>query len=222
MTSLRRAPFIVFEGADGVGKSTQAARLAERFAMLGVEALLTREPGGTPNAERIRDLVVSGAADDWSPISETLLMYAARAEHLRSTINPARAKGTIVICDRFSDSTRAYQGAAGAAPATFIEALDREVVGGDGPTLTVVLDLDEAAAAARIAARNGTPTDDETRFEDKGQAFQQKARAAFREIAERSPATHVIVDASDDPDVVADKISAHVEPIVTAWRAANG
>ncbi len=217
-----RAPFIVFEGADGVGKSTQAARLATRLETMGAPTLLTREPGGAPGAERLRALLVAGEADAWSPVAEALMMYAARAEHLRATINPARESGKIVICDRFSDSTRAYQGAAGAVSSDFIDALDCEVVSADGPTLTIVLDLDEAAAAARVSGRGTGPGAGETRFESKGLEFQRAVRAAFRKIAADAPATHMLVDASASAYVIEEEIAARVDPLIAAWRESDG
>ena len=124
MTAVTGGIFITFEGGEGAGKSTQARRLAERLRTLGRVVTLTREPGGSPGAEAIRELLVRGEAERWSPISETLLMYAARRDHIERTVEPALARGELVVCDRFFDSTRAYQGAGGGAPRDLIAALE--------------------------------------------------------------------------------------------------
>src|SRR5665213_370928 len=139
--SMARGIFITFEGGEGAGKSAQAARLADRLAALGHDVVRTREPGGSPGAEAIRALLVTGAADRWSPVSETLLMYAARRDHIEQVITPALERGAVVVCDRYADSTRAYQGAGGGAPPSLIEALEEAVLGAARPDLTLILDL---------------------------------------------------------------------------------
>ena len=194
----RRGPFISFEGGDGVGKSTQIARLAARLAAAGHEVTTTREPGGSPGAEAIRALLVKGDADRWSPLAEALLVFAARAGHLERTINPARARGAVVLSDRFADSTMAYQGVAGALGEEAVAALAALVVGADGPDLTIILDAPVARALARAEGRGG-----DSRFESKGAAFQEKVREAFHAIAGREPGRCVLVDATQPADAVA-------------------
>lgn len=196
--------------------------LADHLRAAGNDVVVTREPGGAPAAEAIRNLLVTGDVDAWSPLAETLMMYAARSEHLKATINPARDRGAIVVCDRFSDSTLAYQGAAGAVSAGFIEALDREVVGSDAPTLTIVLDVDDATARSRLATRDGPFASGETRFERKGTAYRQAVREAFRRIAAANARDHFLVDASADAGAVAAQVAARVDVDVEAWRGGDG
>jgi dTMP kinase len=190
--------FITLEGGEGTGKSTQARRLADRLRGDGREVVLTREPGGSPGAEAIRALLVTGGADRWSPLSEALLMYAARRDHIERTVAPALARGAWVISDRFADSTRAYQGAGGGVAPGFIEALEREVVGEAWPHLTLILDLPVEIGLARAAGRAGA----ETRFEGKGEAFHRRLRDAFLAIAQAEPARCAVIDASGEPDAV--------------------
>jgi len=199
--------FITFEGGEGAGKSTQARRLAERLRAMNRAVTLTREPGGSPGAEAIRDLLVRGEADRWSPITETLLMYAARRDHIERTIAPALARGEVVVCDRFYDSTRAYQGAGGGAPRELIAALERDVVGDVRPDLTLVFDLSVDVGLARAAARG----EGEARFESKGRDFHERLRAAYLEIVRAEPARCVTVDAEGDPDMVEARVWAVVE-----------
>jgi dTMP kinase len=200
--AMQRGRFISLEGGEGTGKSTQAGRLAERLGGDGREVVLTREPGGSPGAEAIRRLLVEGDADRWSAVSETLLVYAARRDHIERLIAPAIARGAWVICDRFFDSTRAYQGEGGGAPAALIEALEREVVAEVTPDLTLILDLPVEAGLARAAGRAGG----EGRFESKGHAFHERLRAAFLEIARREPERCAVLSAEGDPDTVAARI----------------
>jgi dTMP kinase len=204
---MQRGRFITFEGGEGTGKSTQVRRLAERLAADGREVTATREPGGSPGAETIRALLVEGAPDRWSAVSETLLMYAARRDHLERVIAPALERGAWVVCDRFHDSTRAYQGAAGGAPAMLIEALEREVLGALTPDLTVILDLPVEAGLERAAGREGG----EGRFESKGPVFHERLRAAYLDIARREPARCVVVSAEGAIDDVTERIWRVVE-----------
>ena len=200
---MARGTFITFEGGEGAGKSTQARRLAERLKAPGAPpVVLTREPGGSPGAEAIRALLVSGAADRWSPVSETLLMYAARRDHIERTIEPALARGETVICDRFLDSTRAYQGAGGDAPSGLIAALEAAVLGETRPDLTLIFDLPIDVGLARAAARG----EGEARFESKGLDFHERLRIAFLQIGLREPDRCVILDAQGDPDAVAERV----------------
>ena len=198
--------FITFEGGEGTGKSTQARRLADRLSATGAEVVLTREPGGSEGAEALRKMLLEGAADRWSPVSETLLMYAARRDHLEKTIRPALARGAWVICDRFFDSTRAYQGAGGGVPETLIAAMERDVVGDERPDLTVVLDLPVETGLARAGARAGLD-----RIEARGQGFHERLRQAFLDIAAKEPERCAVIDAAPEPDEVAERLLAAVQ-----------
>jgi dTMP kinase len=189
--------FITFEGGEGAGKSTQLKRLAERLRARGLEVVATREPGGSPGAEAIRELVLNGAADRWSPVTETLLMYAARRDHIERVIRPALARGAWVVCDRFADSTRAYQGAAGGADPALIAALETQVLDAARPDLTLVFDLDPEAGLARAHARGG-----ELRFESKGLVFHQRLREAFLAIARDEPQRCAVIDAAASIEAV--------------------
>jgi dTMP kinase len=191
--------FVTFEGGEGSGKSTQARRLAEHLQMLGHRVCLTREPGGTASGEKIRDLVVSGATDAWSPIAEALLMNAARDAHLQEVIRPALEDGKTVLCDRFLDSTRVYQGTAGGCPRDLIDTLEQHVVGKTRPDLTLVFDLDPLIGLARATERSQGHG---VRFENKGLAFHQKLRIGFLDIAKAEPKRCFVIDASLSEDVV--------------------
>jgi dTMP kinase len=199
--------FITLEGGEGAGKSTQARRLAGRLTARGRRVVVTREPGGSAGAETIRELLVTGAADRWSPMTETLLVYAARRDHLERTIVPALAAGDWVVSDRFADSTRAYQGAGGGVSGSLIQALERYVLDGTRPDLTLILDLPVAAAHARIAGR----THAETRFEAKGEAFHERLREGFLAIARVESDRCVVIDAAQHLDAVEAAIWAAVE-----------
>ena len=199
--------FITLEGGEGAGKSTQARRLAERLTARGHPVVVTREPGGSEGAEKIRELLVTGAADRWSPMTETLLVYAARRDHVERTIAPALAAGDWVVSDRFADSTRAYQGAGGGVSGSLIQALERHVLGETRPDLTLILDLPVEAGLARIAGR----THAETRFEAKGGAFHQRLREGFLAIARVESDRCAVIDATQGLDAVEAAIWAAVE-----------
>lgn len=199
-----RGAFISFEGGDGAGKSTQIARLAALLRGRGLEVVTTREPGGAPGAEQIRALLVDGPPDRWTPLTEALLMYAARADHLARTINPARARGAVVLSDRFADSTMAYQGIAGALGPEAVRTMQTLVVGADGPDLTLVLDAGESGLA-RAAVRGG-----EDRFERKGAEYQRRVREAFETIAAAEPARCALVRTDRGVDAVSADIAAIV------------
>lgn len=194
---MSQGSFISFEGGEGAGKSTQIRRLAARLQAAGHDVVVTREPGGSPGAEAIRELLVNGSADRWSPVTETLLMYAARRDHLERVIRPGLAEGKIVLCDRFADSTRAYQGTGGDAPATLIASLEGHVLGGTVPNLTLILDLPAEVGLSRAEARGGA-----ARFESKGLEFHERLRAGYLEIARREPERCVVIDADADLDAV--------------------
>lgn len=204
---MTRGKFITLEGGEGTGKSTQIARLAERLRPLVGEVVVTREPGGSPGAEAIRALLVNGPAEKWSAQTETLLMYAARRDHIERVIEPALSRGAWVICDRFADSTRAYQGAAGGADPAMIRALEDHVLGGLSPDLTLVLDLPVDAGLARAQARG----EGEGRFESKGRAFHEALRQAFLDIAAREPERCRVVDAQGRVEDVAGRIAEAVK-----------
>ncbi len=204
-----RGKFITLEGGEGTGKSTQAARLKDYLAAEGHNVIVTREPGGSHGAEEIRELLVSGATDRWSPLAETLLFYAARDDHLMKTIRPALNRGQWVICDRFADSTRAYQGAAGNIATDLLHTLEHGVIGADWPELTLIFDLDPEVGLARAGRRLGE-VHAEDRFEKKGLAFHARLRQSFLDIAARAPERCVIVDASLDVDQVTHAVTTAV------------
>lgn len=199
--------FITFEGGEGTGKSTQAARLVERLRARDLDVVQTREPGGSPGAEDIRAIALNGDPGRWSAMTETLLMFAARSDHLERTIRPALAAGRWVVCDRFADSSRAYQGVGGGAPAAFIEALDAAIVGETQPDLTLIFNLPVAVGLERAFGRGLF----ETRFESKGLEFHERLRRGFLDIAARHPERCVIIDADGDQDTVTARVWAAVE-----------
>ena len=199
---MARGRFITLEGGEGAGKSTQIKTLAARLREAGLEVVVTREPGGSEGAEAIRGLLLTGSVDRWSPTSETLLMYAARRDHIERKITPALERGAWVLSDRFADSTSAYQGAGGGVSAEFIAALEKHVLGDVRPDLTLILDLPAEAGLARTLSRNHA----ETRFEDKGQGFHQKLREGFLAIAKAEPERCALIDASADLETVGEAI----------------
>lgn len=198
---MTRGSFISFEGGEGAGKSTQIRRLADRLSAAGFDIVLTREPGGSPGAETIRELLVNGDADRWSPVTETLLMYAARRDHLERVIRPALDRGAMVLCDRFADSTRAYQGAGGDAPASLIAALEDHVLAGSIPDLTLIFDIPATVGLDRAASRGGA-----ARFESKGLDFHERLRAGFLAIARKEPERCAVIDANAAPDLVFESV----------------
>ena len=205
---MTRGNFITFEGGEGAGKSTQVGRLVERLKpVLGDRQVVrTREPGGSKGAEVIRNLVVANEAEPWSAMTETLLMYAARSDHLEHTVRPALAAGDWVVCDRFADSSRVYQGAGGGTPESLIEALDDAVVNGDQPDLTLVFDLPVEVGLDRAFGRGLF----ETRFESKGLAFHQKLREGFLGVARRHPERCVVIDATGELEAVSERLRSAV------------
>lgn len=209
-TPLRQGVFISVEGGDGAGKSTQIRKLAEALRAAGHEVVVTREPGGSEGAETIRSLLVEGDADRWSPLSEALLMYTARNDHLERTILPALEKGAVVITDRFADSTMAYQGIAGALGEKTVQELHKLVVGDRNPDLTLIFDLSPEEGLARAGARSGVGGA-EARFEEKGADYQKRVRDAFLKIAKDNPERCVVIDASGDAESVAARVSEAVK-----------
>lgn len=193
-----RGLFITFEGIDGSGKSTQARLLAEHLRAEGRDVVLTREPGGSPGAEEIRRLVLEGDPERWSAETEILLFTAARRDHLEKTILPALQAGQVVICDRFADSTRVYQGITRGDLRGLVDELHSMMIGRE-PDLTFVIDMDPALGLSRAKGRNGT----EERFEDFGEGMQAQMRAAFLALAREFPGRCVVVDGTRDIDAVA-------------------
>ena len=215
---MTRGLFVTFEGGEGAGKSTQIARLAERLRADGRDVLLTREPGGSPGAEAVRHVLLSGAAESFGPAMEAILFAAARSDHVEQVIRPAVARGAVVLCDRFLDSSRVYQGITGNLDQNFMRALERVSINGMMPDLTLILDIDPEEGLRRASARRGEETAD--RFEKETLAVHQTRRDAFLDIARAEPARCVVVDAGQAPDAVARAIetavsaalAAHAEP----------
>jgi dTMP kinase len=196
-----RGRFITFEGGEGSGKSTQIKVLAERLNAAKLRAIVTREPGGSPGAEVIRHLVLSGMGKLLGPEAETLLFAAARDDHVRTVIRPALSQGLWVLCDRFSDSTRAYQGSMGKVAPEILNAMERVTIGDLKPDLTIILDIPVEVGIKRAAARRGTGAPD--RFEAEDLKFHQDLREAYRQIAAREPERCVLIDANADAATVA-------------------
>ena len=201
-----RSAFISFEGIDGSGKSTQLDLLAERLRAEGHEVLLTREPGGSPGAEEIRALVLQGDPDRWSAETELLLFTAARRDHLERTILPALAAGKIVLCDRFADSTRLYQGLSRGDLRQAVDTLHTLMIGTE-PNLTVLIDINPALGLRRAKSRHGT----EERFEDFGESLQARMRQGFLTLAEEQPHRIHVIDGNRSIGDVAQDISNLVQ-----------
>ena len=199
-----RGKFISFEGGEGSGKSTQIKMLAERLAAAKLRAIVTREPGGSPGAEVIRHVVLSGMGKLLGPDAETLLFAAARDDHVRTVIQPALSQGTWVLCDRFSDSTRAYQGRLGNVSPGVLNAMQRVTIGDLKPDLTIILDVPVEIGLQRAAARRGEGAAD--RFESEDVKFHQDLREAYRQIAAEDPSRCVLIDATAAPDAVAAQV----------------
>jgi len=206
--AVKRAPgrgrFVTFEGGEGSGKSTQIRLLAERLDAARLSAIVTREPGGSPGAEIIRHLVLSGMGKLLGPDAETLLFAAARDDHVHSVIEPALAQGIWVLCDRFSDSTRVYQGRLGKVAPAVLNAMQRVTIGDLKPDLTFILDVPVELGLQRAAARRGKGEPD--RFEAEDFAFHQDLREAYRQIAAAEPQRCVLIDASADAATVAARV----------------
>jgi dTMP kinase len=212
-THQTRGIFITFEGGEGVGKSTQIKHLCARLQTVGASTLLTREPGGSPFAERAREILLDPNSAPKAALAQSLLFFAARSDHLDETIRPALAASRWVLCDRFADSTRAYQGAASGVDPTTIATLDRMVVGVDQPNLTVLLDLDPkiglaradqrrtAAPGAFVAADN---------YEGRRLDFHQRLRDGFLAIAHQEPGRVIVIDAFRNELTIAEEIWSHV------------
>jgi dTMP kinase len=193
---------ITFEGGEGAGKSTQVCILVDRLLRAGRRAIATREPGGSPAAEDIRETLLSGKVKQFGPFAEALLFSIARQDHIDTVISDALARGQWVVCDRFLDSTRAYQGATGGVPAPVISALERLTLHGVMPNLTIVLDIPVEEGLARMARRRGAPD----RFESQDIAQHERIRKAFLDIAEEEPGRCVVIDARKPEALVAEDV----------------
>ena len=221
--AIRRAPgrgrFISFEGGEGSGKSTQIKKLAERLEAAKLRVIVTREPGGSPGAEVIRHLILSGVGKLLGAEAETLLFAAARDDHVRTVIQPALNQGTWVLCDRFSDSTRVYQGRVGRVAPGLLNAMERVTIGDLKPDLTIILDIPVEVGLKRAAARRGSAAPD--RFESEDVKFHQNLREAYREIAAAEPKRCVLIDANADANAVAASVWAALRERFFAAPAAS-
>ncbi len=222
-TAVKRSPgrgrFISFEGGEGSGKSTQIKTLAERLDAVKMRAIVTREPGGSPGAEIIRHLVLSGMGKLLGADAETLLFAAARDDHVRTVIRPALSQGIWVLCDRFSDSTRAYQGRLGKVSPELLNAMERVTIGDLKPDLTFILDVPVEIGMQRAAARRGSGAPD--RFEAEDVRFHRQLREAYRQIAAGEPKRCVLIDASADPGTVAAMIWTALRERLFATKTGN-
>jgi len=216
------ARFITFEGGEGSGKSTQAQLLAERLRAGGADVVLTREPGGSPFAEQVRALILDPATAPHPALAEALLFYAARCDHIAATIRPALAAGRWVICDRFSDSTRVYQGLAGGLPEATLAILEGLVVGATAPSLTFILDVPAETGLARAARRRQgaslahLPPD---AYEKRDLAFHERLRAGYAAIARADPGRCVLLDGTREAGAVAAEVWSHIERRLLTGKA---
>ena len=217
----RRGRFITLEGGEGAGKSTQTRLLAERLRELGIECITTREPGGSPGAEHLRKALLSGLVEPLGPAAEALVFSAARIDHLDALIRPALARGAWVVCDRFVDSTRAYQGAQGKVDPALLRTLEKVVVGDDMPDLTLMLDLPPETGVARATARRGEAGAD--RFEKQDFDFHRGLRESFLAIAAGEPERCIVIDANQTQELVARDIWSAVNRKLrpARWMAAR-
>lgn len=212
-----RGFFITFEGGEGAGKSSQVQRLARRLRGEDHKVVVTREPGGSPGAEAVRHVLLSGAAESFGPAMEAILFAAARSDHVEQVIRPAVERGEVVLCDRFLDSSRVYQGVTGDLDPDLMAEIERVAINGMLPDLTVILDLDPELGLRRATARRekGEAAD---RFEKETLEIHARRRAAFLDIAKQEPDRCVIVDASRTPGVVEDTIADAVFAVLQRDR----
>lgn len=201
--------FITFEGGEGAGKSTQIELLAAKLRAKKYAILVTREPGGSPGAEAVRHVLLSGAAEPFGPKMEALLFAAARSDHVEQVIRPAIERGAIVLCDRFIDSSRVYQGVTGGLDPAFMEVVEQVSINGMVPDMTLILDIDPAEGLKRAAVRR-SPNDVPDRFEKETVSVHQQRREAFLAIAASEPQRCVVIDASRSAGEVEDAITAAV------------
>lgn len=214
-----RGIFITFEGGEGAGKSTQIRTLADALRGAGREVVVTREPGGSPGAEAVRHVLLSGAAEPFGPSMEALLFAAARSDHVEQIIRPAIERGAIVLCDRFMDSSRVYQGVTGNLDPSFMAALERVAINGLVPDLTIILDLDPEEGLRRATARRGDEGAD--RFEKETLEIHRLRRQAFLDIADAEPERCVVVDAARDADRITVDIVRIVQALIDRRKSAR-
>jgi dTMP kinase len=212
----RQGLFVTFEGGEGTGKSTQIRLLADRLRRKGIDVLVTREPGGSPGAEAIRHVILSGAAEEYGTRMEALLFAAARNDHVEEIIRPALKSGAVVLCDRFMDSTRVYQGITGNLEPAFVQNLERIAVNGVTPDCTIILDIPAADGLKRAKLRAGEAGTEQAldRFEREELDTHEKRREAFLDIAAADPLRCRVVDAAGTPEEIAEKVFAVVEPLL--------
>ncbi len=203
--------FITLEGGEGSGKSTQIRLLADALRAFGRDVVITREPGGTPEAEKIRDFLVKRDGGDWTPMAECMLLYAARQMHVENLIKPALAEGKVVISDRFSDSTRAYQSFGHGLPLETIEQIDHLALDGFKPDLTFILDLPVETGLARAGKRMSADQSQEDRFEKLGTSFHDRLRQGYLQIAKTNPQRCVVIDATRSIEQIAADLARHVQ-----------
>lgn len=220
--SVQLGLFITFEGGEGAGKSTQIARLAQKLWESGISVTVTREPGGSPGAEAVRHVILSGTAEPFGPFMEAVLFAAARADHVEQVIRPAVQRGEVVLCDRFTDSSRVYQGATGGIAPEVMESLQRIAIAGMTPDMTLLLDIDPGEGMRRAGSRRGLDKPD--RFEKESLRVHAERRAAFLAIAEAEPDRCIVVDASGTAEAVEHVVTAAVFAAldVQRGRAAAG
>ena len=209
--------FITFEGGEGAGKSLQIGLLAERLRGMGLDVALTREPGGSPGAERIRALLLEGGAAPLDPFAAALMFFAARQDHLATTIRPALALGAVVLCDRFVDSTLAYQGVAGHVPKDVLSKLSALVIGTTMPDATIIIDIDPEIGLTRAEARRNIGQAD--RFEAESLSFHRSIRQAFLDIARNEPERCRVVSGDVAPDMVERSVWASLQAILAQTEA---
>ena len=205
---MARGFFITFEGGEGAGKSTQIARLANKLQAKGYTTVVTREPGGSPGAEALRHIILSGAAEPFGPRMEALLFAAARSDHVELVIRPAVESGSIVLCDRYLDSSRVYQGLGSESDRAFVAALERIAINGMMPDMTLILDIDAEEGLRRANVRRGNVVPD--RFEKEALEIHKQRRAAYLAIAEKEPDRCIVIDASAGEDEVEDVVTSAV------------
>ncbi|RCK36247.1 thymidylate kinase [Thalassospira profundimaris] len=211
--------FISFEGGEGSGKSTQIRRLEEWFRNQGRDIVVTREPGGSSGAEEIRTLLLTGDPGRWDAVTEALLMFASRRDHVERTIRPALADGKVVLCDRFADSSVAYQGYGHGLGPDYIRNLWELAIDGFKPDLTLMFDLPVEVGLARAGARFANVSAAEDRFERMGLEFHQRLRNGFREIADAEPQRCRIIDADGDIETVSERVISTVEAFIAGQGA---
>lgn len=216
---MARGFFITFEGGEGAGKSTQIARLAAKLRAKRYDTLVTREPGGSPGAEALRHVILSGAAEPFGPRMEALLFAAARSDHVEQVIRPALERGMVVLCDRYLDSSRVYQGGTDPDDQAFVAALEPIAINGMMPDMTLILDIEAEEGLRRASARRGEGSID--RFEKEELTIHQQRREAYLAIAAREPDRCIVIDASPDENDVDEVVTAAVFAALEAREAAR-